>query len=217
MKETIDKEVLRESYPSNSFEKIKKEEPETRKLAKVTTGVVKKQKKGFMRRIAGTFLEEDGKSVGNYVMYDVIIPAIKNLVGDMVVGGVEMFLGGEKKGRNTRREGGRSVTSYGKFYKQSDRERKYEKRTISDVGRSRHQFNDIVMETRGEAEEVLSLLVDLTIDYDGATVADFYDLVGVESTYTDRKYGWDDLRGVAIGRVRGGGYVINFPRTILMD
>ena len=73
-----------------------------------------------------------------------------------------------------------------------------------------------VLDTRGEAEEVLSHLVDLTEDFGGARVADLYDLVGLESQFTDDKYGWMTLNTATVSRVRKG-YLINLPKPILMD
>ena len=87
---------------------------------------------------------------------------------------------------------------------------------MSRTSRARHDFDEIILETRGEAEEVLSHLVDLTIDYQQATVADLYDLVGITSNFTDNKYGWTDLRSASVTRVRDG-YLINLPRTQILD
>lgn len=188
-----------------------------KKLPKVVTGVVKKQKRGFGKKIAETFLEDDTKSVGSYIFHDVLVPSAKDLIADMVKGAIEMLLFGEKRGRssNVRRDGGKSYTSYGSYYKSSERD-KERSRDISRTSRSRHDFDDIVLETRGEAEEVLSHLVDMTIDYGMATVADLYDLVGITSNFTDNKYGWTDLRTASVSRVRGG-YLVNLPRTQPLD
>lgn len=216
-------ETLADNYPSNS--KTKKQESnqndiDERKIEKVVTGKVKKQKRSFTKKMAETFLEDDTKSVGSYIFYDVLIPAAKAMISDMVGGGIEMLLFGERRSRSTsiRRDGGRSYTSYGSFYRgASDRDpRDRDRRDISRVSRARHDFDEIVLETRGEAEEVLSHLVDLTIDYGMATVADLYDLVGITSNFTDNKYGWSDLRNASVSRVRGG-YLINLPRTQPID
>ncbi len=223
MADNNDKEQLKDNFPSNS--KTNKKEPrpvkaEDRKLEKVVTGTVKKQKRSFSKKLAETFLEDDTKSVGSYIFHDVLIPAAKAMISDMVGGGIEMLLFGEKRGRNTRREGGRSYTSYGSQYRTTERDRDRDRprgaRDISYTSRARHDFDEIILETRGEAEEVLSHLVDLTVDYHQATVADLYDLVGISSNFTDNKYGWTDLRTANISRVRGG-YLINLPRTEPLD
>lgn len=203
-----------EEFPSNSHKS--KAEPPEKKVKKVINGKVVKQKRGFSKRLAETFLEEDSKSVGSYILHDILIPALKSLIFDAFSGGLEASLFGGKQGRNTRREGGRSYTSYGSYYKSTDRDRRDDRRDISRTGRARHDFGEIVLETRGEAEEVLSHLVDLTIDYGMASVADLYDLVGITSNFTDNKYGWTDLCDASVSRARRG-YLINLPRPRPLD
>ena len=85
----------------------------------------------------------------------------------------------------------------------------YERREPSLRNRSRHNFDDIILDSRGEAEEVLSHLVDLVDDYGMASVADLYDLVGITSNFTDNKYGWTNLSSASVSRVRDG-YLIDF-------
>ena len=209
---------LRASFPPNSRNnKVKKEEVQRKKITKIIKGNVKKQKKSFGKRIAGVFLEDDTKSVGSYILHDVLIPAAKAMISDMVGGGIEMLLFGERRGSRTRRDGGRSYTSYGSYFQPSDRDRdRRPAREMTRVGRSRHDFDELVIETRGEAEEVLSHLFDLTVDYGMASVADLYDLLGVETNFTDNKYGWTDLKDAYVSRVRSG-YILNLPRTKPLD
>lgn len=221
MENDDNREQLKNTFPSNSKLNKRESQPqqrvEDRKIEKVVTGTVRKQKRGLGKKLAETFLEDDTKSVGSYIFHDVLIPAAKAMISDMVGGGIEMLLFGEKRGHNTRRDGGRSYTCYGSYYRSTDRDnRDRDKRDISRLGRARHDFDEIVLETRGEAEEVLSHLVDLTLDYNQATVADLYDLVGISGNFTDNKYGWTDLRSASVTRVRDG-YLINLPRTQLLD
>ena len=86
--------------------------------------------------------------------------------------------------------------------KVSYRNERDERREPSARNRSRHDFDDIVLDSRGEAEEVLSTLVDLVEDYGVASVADLYDLVGIESTFVDTKYGWTNLSSLYKPRKR---------------
>jgi hypothetical protein len=136
----------------------------------------------------------------------------------MVQGGIEMLLFGEKKGSRTTRDRGRSYVSYNS-YSNRDRDRRDDRRDRdrSSVARARHNFDDIILETRGEAEEVLSCLADLTQDYGQASVADLYDLVGITGQFTDNKWGWTDISSASATRARNGGYVLNLPKPILLD
>lgn len=56
-------------------------------------------------------------------------------------------------------------------------------------------------------------MIDVLDEYDVVTVGDFYDLVDMDSVYTDRDWGWDNLGGAYVDRVRDG-YIIRLPRVI---
>lgn len=200
--------IVKMDYPSNNHKK--KQVPE-KKVVKVTSGKVVKQKKTLGKKIAETFLGDDIESVSTYIIHDVIIPAAKNMISDTVSNGIEMLLFGQPKGSRTRRDRGKSYVSYSNYY--NDRPAA---RQMSHQNRARHNFDDIILESRGEAEEVLSHLVDLTEDYGMASVADLYDLVGVTSNFTDNKYGWDNLASGRVVPVRGG-YLLELPRPIVLD
>ena len=227
------KEMLADTFPSNSRAPKPRPEPEKipegKKVEKIVTGKVKKQKRGFGKKVAETLCEDDTKSVGSYIVYDVLIPAAKDMLSDMVGGGIDMLLfGGEGRSRrrSSRGSGRGGYTSYGSYYRGNDRDRDRDRRDsrdrdrgreISNRGRARHDFDEVVIYDRGDAEEVLSRLSDFVVDYDVATVADFYDLVGITGSFTDNKWGWDDLHGVRVIRARGGGYVIDLPRPKPLD
>ena len=59
-------------------------------------------------------------------------------------------------------------------------------------------------------------LEDMIDQYDIASVADLYDLVGIVGSYTDNKYGWTSVRSARIERVRDG-YVIRMPKALPLD
>lgn len=203
---------LNVEYPSNSH-KNKEQKEETKKVEKVVKGTVVQRKKSLGKRIIETFVGEDVNSVTSYLIHDVLVPAAKSTISDMVQGGIEMLLFGEKKGSRTQRDRGRSYVSYNNY---SSRDRRDDRREFSNRDRARHNFDDIVLSSRGEAEEVLSHLVDLTIDYGQASVSDLYDLVGITGNFTDNKYGWFDLSSASVSRSRDG-YLLNLPKPKLLD
>ena len=47
-------------------------------------------------------------------------------------------------------------------------------------------------------------------------MADFYDLVGMTSNYTDNKYGWYDMRSAYVQAVNGG-YIIRLPKPVALN
>lgn len=217
MAERKDLVITREDYPSNSHtSKEQAKEVREKKVEKVVKGKVVKRKRSLGRRMSETFLEEDGRSVAQYILYDVLIPAAKDTLSDLVKSGIEMLLYGEggSRGRDTYRDRGRSYSrshvSYNRMYGNNDRrlDPPRERRN-----RARHEFDDIILETREEAKRVLDELKDLVDQYGWASVEDFYDTIGMDANYTDCRWGWTDLRSAYIERVRGGGWCVRLPRT----
>ena len=72
---------------------------------------------------------------------------------------------------------------------------------------------NIVLETRGEAEEVIAAMDGLMDTYGIVSVADLYDLVGKPCNFTDNKYGWTNIRNVEPVRVRDG-YMLKLPKAM---
>lgn len=87
---------------------------------------------------------------------------------------------------------------------------------MSRQARANHDFGEIVLPTRAEAELVRERLYDLVNEYQLATVADMLQLVGETPEYTDGKWGWDDLHGTEIRKIREG-YLLELPRTKPVD
>lgn len=212
--------VPRDEFPPNSHSSkreyssldatpVKKE----KHVEKIVKGKVVKRKKSMGRKLSETFLEDDGQNVMDYIIYDVLIPSAKETLSNVVTNGIEMLLFGESKGSRTTRDRGKSRVSYQSYYDDENRR----SRSRGRGRRTCHDFDDIIFDHRGEAEEVLSSLVELIDGYGQATVGDFYDLVGMSGSYTDNKWGWDNLASAYIERARGGGYIIRLPRTIILD
>ena len=77
-------------------------------------------------------------------------------------------------------------------------------------------YDDIVLDKRDEAEDVLSRMDELISTYGMASVADLYELVGVTGNYTDNKYGWTDIRSASAIRVRDG-YLLKLPKALPLN
>jgi hypothetical protein len=194
-----------------------------KKLDPIVKGPVVKQKPNFFDKFKTSFLGEGG-NIGEFVVYDILVPAFRSTISDMGFGLIEMFFGSGRnqgRGRDYGGYGSRIVRDRGRSYidykSSSDRDRGRSSRDDSHrdlerTDRARHNFGNVVFTNRGEAEEVLSRLVDLIEEYDEATVAAFYELSGIESEYTDDRYGWTNLRDAYTDRVRNG-YIIVFPQT----
>ena len=199
-----------EDYKPNShrFKEEQSTKPEERKkLEKVVTGKVRTKKKSETSKLAEIFIAEDAANVKNYILMDVLVPAIKKAISDIVRDGIDMILYGEASGK--RKPGTNSMyVSYNKCSYPREYDRREPQRT-----RGGYNPDDIVLETRGEAEEVLARMDELIDMYGQVSVADLYDLVGKTCEYTDNKYGWTNIRNAEPVRVRDG-YLLKMPKAL---
>lgn len=197
------------NYKPNSHrskETAKKEE--RKKLDKVVSGKVIK-KKNTMRKIADVIVAEDKESVKNYVLLDVLVPAVKKAITDIIVNGLDMVLyGGSGEAKKSTRA---SRVSYWSGTNTSREDRFRDNRT-----RSGYSYDDVVLETRAEAKDVLDRLDEALETYGTVSVADLYDLVGERCEHTDNKYGWTNIRNAEIINERDG-YRIKMPRALPLD
>lgn len=201
---------MTQDYKPNShrFKEQQKEvaTTEKKKVEKVVSGTAVK-KRNDMRKLTDIFISEDAENVKSYIFMDVLVPAIKKAISDIVTDGIDMVLYGST-GRS-RKSSGADRVSYRSYYddKKNDRYRS---------SSARYSYDDIRIPTRAEAETVLDRLDEIIEMYDQASVADYYDLCGVTGQYTDQKYGWTNLRNAKIERVRDG-YVIKLPPAKPLD
>lgn len=208
-----------EDYPSNSHRsretaKSTSAVPTEKKVAKVVTGNVKTKKKSEFRKLADTFIAEDVANVKSYLVHDVLIPTFKNTIWDAFTNSLEMVLFGEVR-RNKSHSG--SSSSYVSYSSYSDRNRRDTRHRDDDRNRNRFDFDEIVLDSKGDAEAVLDQMEDILDRYNVVTVADLYDMLGRSAPYTSQKYGWTNLRNAEAVRVRGGGYVLKLPRALPID
>lgn len=192
-------------YKEEQVANIQKNE---KRVEKIVTGKVITRKEGFFNKIFKNFISEDAKDVKSYVIGDVLVPAVKKAISDIVTDGIDIILYGESKGKR-----GRSTAdkvSYRSYYDKFDSYR----RPISSY--DNYSYDNIILESRGEAEEVLARMDELIDRYGLVRVADLKDLVGITGNYTDNRYGWTNIISAEVVRVRDG-YAIKMPRAMPID
>ena len=176
----------------------------------VKKGSVTKKKRTVFDKFKESFLGES-ENLGDYVLYDVLVPAFRDTISDMGFGIIERLFGNGRsrhsRSSNIVRDRGRSYVSYNDTRRGRD-----DRRDIDRSSRARHDFDNVVFTNKWEAEDVLAHLVDLIGEYGAATVRDFYELSNIEAEYTDDNYGWTNLRDAFVDRTRNG-YIISFPPT----
>lgn len=205
-----------EKYPSNSYTNRMNKKPK-KEIKPVVKNEVRIQKKGLGEKFSETFLQADIQSVKNSVIFDILIPAAKDMFSDMTKGLVDGLLYGERRGSRTYRDRGSSrvYRRYDDCYDDRPRRRQREDDDPS-FASSRSIVDNLIFKTRGEAEEVLSNAIDYIEEYDSISVKDLYAYANKKSDFTKEKYGWYDLSSASVERIREG-YLLKLPKPVVID
>lgn len=189
-------------YPGNSY----KSKSEPIKPSKVIKGNVVRKKKSFGKKLADVFISEDIDDVKGYILYEVLIPSIKTALADAISGGADMLLGTSTFRKRLSKDG--KQTNYGTFYKGNTT--MSSSRTTSSY-RTGYSYDDIILETRGEAQDVLNTLVDYIDQYGAVRLSDLQEMVGTTGQFTDTYWGWTNLASATVRKVREG-WLLDLPK-----
>ena len=201
-------------FPSNSHNPTGKSQPTAKaekKVEKVVSGGVTQKKKPIGVRVKSIFTGGEFRGATQYVFMDVLVPAVKNMVVDAVDVGIKRMVYGDnhRAAQPRRHEPGRSRMTYNSPVNRGSQARLPDQPPYP-PSRSSRTSTDIILQTREEAELVLSTLVDIIDKYEVASVADFHTIVGLPSTYVDNNWGWSGLQYVDIRQVREG-FLLDMP------
>lgn len=182
------------SYPGNS---------DRSKERKDITPVVKARikRESTARKVVGEIIREDARTVGETVLWDVIIPTVKNLISDTVTRGIEsMLYGGDSRPR--------SKTSYSDYSGYSrpkgSRDHPSERRDRRSARPAEPERNEIIFDSRSDANDVIDRMSDLIDQYGQASLADLNALIGASSNFIDDNWGWTDMGSFNVRQVRDG-------------
>ena len=192
------------------------------KMKAVVKQKPKKYKKGLMERLVVGLLGPDGvKAIGHRLSQEIVVPAVKNIVVDSITSGIHMAIYGRNEQPGTPPPVQRNYNRYGNTgYSQGPTRTNYQgayapPQQLSPQSRGRmaargNNVIEYVLGSRQEAVDILDALRDNIEEYGMATVADYYDLLGETTEYTDNQWGWVDLSHTQIQAVRNG-YVLLLP------
>ena len=200
-------------YPSNSHKVKENENTKTVKPAELTGGVKIKKRSGF-QKFVGTFIAEDANNVKDYLVNDVLIPNAKAAISEIVSNGINMILYGDAAPRrNSSSSTHVQRVQYGGYVNNN----KPDTRKRAGSIKNDFDFDNLIFDSRGDAEIVLNNLLDALDRYETVTVAGLYDAAGIDTyNYMLNKYGWDDLSSAKINRTADG-YILALPTPKLMD
>lgn len=178
---------------------------------KEVSGGLTVQKQSSLSKIAKEFIVEDSKTVGTYVLKEVIIPGIKNMIFQAITNTLSMAMFKEGYSGQGKSSNGVKITDYNAVSKTTLAQssvRKY----------STFEFENIEFDNRMDADAVLeSLRRDLT-RYPAVSIADMYDYAKVQCNapsltcpFTYNKYGWSNLAEATTIRTESSKWMIQFP------
>lgn len=158
------------------------------------------------KKFLGVMFPTKPSEVVEYVVTEIAVPAVKDLVTDMVTGAIENALygtGARRKGYSSRSGLGSGWTSrvdYSAITKPKGR--------VEIVSPRATDWRDLRYDSRAAAEEVLMGMGRHIQKYGRATVGDLMTLSGVSSSPIDERWYWTDIAGAGVRSSRGG-YIIN--------
>lgn len=194
--------VDRGKFPPNKKDGESHKRPEKVAQATIT-------KPSTANRIISAIFSENIDSLKEKLVYDVILPMARDFIAGGLKNAIDMAFYG-KAGRigytDYSRAGSTQRVSYSSRSHAS----------ILENDRDGEIERDISFRTRDEAYRVFDTMQELLELYGEVKVADLCDLAGVESSFTDNRYGWKSLRTAAVIK-RGNGWVIDLPRVRVLD
>lgn len=164
--------------------------PTTKKIADGKIKVKTARERSFFASAIG--------DVSSYVFNEVIIPAIKVAIFDTLTAGANMLLfNGERVLGSNRPQ--KSRINYAGVANTGYRNTTHVSATPPyRTTRRSDEVLGIEFDTREDAENVLDHLYNVLEKYESVSVSVLYQAVGLDTTHTDNKYGWKDLRNAKI-------------------
>lgn len=190
-------------------------------------------KDSMLKKAATVFFSEDLDSIGNSIVDDYIKPRVedfakdsvrrtKEMIVDSISSAAEVFFLGDskrKKKSSTGEYNGQKVNvTYYTAY-DSDNGYYYKKEAddihdaVFDEQRRSTRLKRVRITDYKKAQEVLTMLIRLSKQHPYVTVAQYYQLVGMDTSKLDFYYGWKSFAGVRVISVNGG-YLIDLPKPI---
>jgi hypothetical protein len=191
-----------------------KNRDQDRRAKPVVTGTVQ-TKKNEGRNLLNTFISEDAANVKSYVFMDVLVPAIKKAISDIVTNGIDMILYGETRGN---RGSSGSKVSYRSYYDdRGGRSSGSGRNSVNKSSNSRFDYDDVTFASRRDAIAVREELYAISREYGFARVLDLYDLANQTVDYTASNYGWFHLDNVDVIQLRNGDWTLKLPKAMPID
>lgn len=181
-----------------------------------TSNPIRKNSPG--RKLLQSFIQDDAQTIGDFVIYDVVIPKIKDIIFEGIDGALSRILWGDDRGNSINRNGTRSQVAYHSQYRSrysSSRETKpIETKDFVNTSRDPERIRVI---DRREGERILDEANYLLEDTNYVSIKDLYQISRIpdDGNYMNLEYGWYSLRNAYVDKDRTG-WVLKMPRPVYL-
>lgn len=188
-------ELVNLQPPSNN-------ENEKPKITPITKGT-KEKKPGVLSWMYDHFISMKPKDIIVHVLDEVVAPGVKQFASDVIDYSKNLLLFGDGDARDNR------YTHYG------SKSEKIVSAPPTKEDKMRGNFTNVEINTRADAQQVREQMIEWMAQYGEVTVANFYSWVGVESDFTDERYGWRSFpNGLNIVPLPNSKYKLGLPKAV---
>jgi hypothetical protein len=211
-----------QDFPANSAKaRARAERPplseRPEKIERVTSAPAQQRKRGLGRQFKETFIEGSSRMAFDYMLLEVVVPAIQNTLIDALQGGLERWIRGERRGRRSTSTYSSDNLGHVNYNRMYPNQPPSTTRMLSRQARARHDFGEIILQSRPEAEDVIDRMYDVLSRYGSVPVSTLYSLTGIQPSHTDEKWGWTSLPGAKAIRQRDGTWLLDLPEPEPLD
>lgn len=180
------------------------------------TPKVKLKERTFKQKVRSAFIADDVVNIKDYIVFDVVIPAIKTTFRNLIVNTIDLSLfgkvGGGKKGNSND-----TYIAYERAYGgRGGGERMYSPKpqTRDNGSIDVREIDRVWFETEQEANDVIYMCREIYDANAGVlSVAEFLDAAQMKTSPIHHKWGWIDIsHASAESYPDGSGWYVNLPR-----
>lgn len=195
-----------QELPNNSYDSREGSETKADAGKAVVSGRVKK-KRNVVERVADKFISDNVGNIRGYLLDDVIVPGITNTIRNIITSFANMIF---KAPPTPTKLGGLSKISYRDSYGMNAMTRAANTpMTILEQS----TFDDIILDSREDADILLATLQDIIARQRYVTVFDMYSQARIKCPYTYQSYGWTDISTARVLATREG-FLLKMPKAI---
>lgn len=181
----------------------------------VATGTVKE--KTFKQKVRDAFISDEVHDIKSYVVFDVIIPAIKQTFRNLFVNSLDMALFGKvQQGPKTDQRGGSTYIAYDRLYQQGNGGYGQSPKPQKAGAPLRiNELDRVIFHDKTDAIDVLSYMLENIEEYHVTSVADFVQAANLTVSPIHHNFGFYDLSGASVEQLPdGSGYWIRLPKPV---